>query len=358
MANLPIARSGDPLSNPPTGFPLFFDKRKPRVVTADPWAFLCHLAAERLTGEQRRRAFAYVEQAFDFCEAAHAPHVRSKPLLYYYSFLNLVKAALVLRRIAIPPAPKHGISDPRANAKVRLNITGQRVDAAPRSHSHSEIFPELLAELGYAPRKQSYRILDLFRQIPNLHRTFTQVMGETPSFAPIGRFDFLRDKDVVWIRVVLKRGDKDVEATLPTIRSRGDFRSFMTQVRTTSPDELWLESRAFPGRRRGTDNGLRQLAHSVRGIGVAAILTTQGYRFYLSAAPPRSRIPYLAASYAIMFYLGSITRYRPHDFEKIITGRHQWLVEEFLASQPTQFIYGLAAELAGVDVVRPYAAVE
>ncbi len=35
----------------------------------------------------------------------------------------------------------------------------------------------------------------------------------------------------------------------------------------------------------------------------------------------------------------------------------RWVVEEFLATEPTQFIYTLASWLAGVEVVRPFAAV-
>jgi hypothetical protein len=59
----------------------------------------------------------------------------------------------------------------------------------------------------------------------------------------------------------------------------------------------------------------------------------------------------------VIFCLGSITRYKPDVFDKIISGKQNWIVEEFLASIPVQFLYGLASELASVDVVRPYAAV-
>ena len=58
-----------------------------------------------------------------------------------------------------------------------------------------------------------------------------------------------------------------------------------------------------------------------------------------------------------MFFLGSVTRYRPYDYDTILGGRYAWLVEEFIATQPTQFLYLLASTLAGVEVVRPLAAV-
>ena len=72
---------------------------------------------------------------------------------------------------------------------------------------------------------------------------------------------------------------------------------------------------------------------------------------------PRQILPPLAAVYAALFYLGSITRYKPDVFDKIIAGGYSWVVGELLATQPLQFLYHLASELAGVDVVLPYASV-
>ncbi len=66
-------------------------------------------------------------------------------------------------------------------------------------------------------------------------------------------------------------------------------------------------------------------------------------------------LPRLAASYAAFFYLGSITRYKPNDFDKVLEGGFSWVVNELLATEPFQVLYTLASELAGVDVVRPYA---
>jgi hypothetical protein len=57
-----------------------------------------------------------------------------------------------------------------------------------------------------------------------------------------------------------------------------------------------------------------------------------------------------------MFYLGSLTRYKPYDFDKIVTHEYAWLVGEFLNTQPIQFLYGLASTLDGIEVVQPYAA--
>jgi len=121
---LPSPKNGKLVQYPPSGFPLFFDKRKPRVVTADPWAFFTDLAREHLKRDDEAKASAYIEQAFDFFQAAQNPHTGSKPILYYYSFLNLAKTALLVHGVDLPPKVTHGISDPKANNRERLRLEG------------------------------------------------------------------------------------------------------------------------------------------------------------------------------------------------------------------------------------------
>ena len=93
-------------------------------------------------------------------------------------------------------------------------------------------------------------------------------------------------------------------------------------------------------------------------IGTASILTRGGYRHYLSSIEPRLQLPDLAVAYAIAFYFGSVVRYKPDAFKKIVAGGYSWLVQEFFASAPNQFLYGLASFLAGVDVIRPFGALD
>jgi hypothetical protein len=57
--------------------------------------------------------------------------------------------------------------------------------------------------------------------------------------------------------------------------------------------------------------------------------------------------------YAITFHLGSITRYRPHHFDRIIDGHYGPRIEEFISGQPLQFIYLMASEFAEQDVTKP-----
>jgi len=124
-------------------------------------------------------------------------------------------------------------------------------------------------------------------------------------------------------------------------------------VDSRNKDEFCFETQAYSLSNR--NRPVADLSNALVRAGVWSVLTSTGYRYYLGAVPQRYRLPQLASVYATMFYLGSVTRYRPYDYETILGGRYAWLVEEFLATQPTQFLYLLASQLTGVEVVQPLA---
>lgn len=336
------------------------------MVTADVWAYFRHVAIHRLNKQQENQACAFIEQAYDFFETAENPRVSSRPLLYYYSFLNLAKVALLIHRVNLPPAPKHGISDPRENVKERLQLPGQSVRFEMCAHDNSEVFPEFVKILGgeiTSQRKE--KIVALLRQIPGVHRTFCMVTGEEPSFLPVKEFQLLRARGKVFVRMILNKTDADVWATLDGMRKRQTFKNTFEEVQVPqriSDQELWFETEAEGGVRPTTkaltDKAIRLLAERLGKLGVWSILTGVGYRYYLSTIRPIEKLPPLASVYAVMFYFGSITRYKPYDFDRIVSRKFSWLVNEFLRTQPTQFLYGLAGHVAGVDAVRPFASVD
>jgi hypothetical protein len=354
-APFPQHRSGMPVKNTPTGFPAFFNSRKPRVVTADPWAFIEHLVDDQVPKGNRSAGFSYINQAFDFFEAARNPQLGSKPLLYYYSFLNLAKTALLIRNVRFPVALMHGISDPRANQRTRLRLEGQTVTIQGLAHNHSQLFPEFVHILGGSTKPRNLPVVDLLAQVPSIHRTFCGVIAKKPLFTPIKGIELARSSTDVWARISLEKHDKDVSQTFPELKRRKAFHRYFLQTASPSDEEIWLETQPVLGRLRGVDGAIRILTGHFHELGVSSILTSRGYRFYFSNIEPRRMLPRLAASYAAFFYLGSITRYKPNDFDKVLEGGFSWVVNELIATEPFQFLYTLASELAGVDVVRPYA---
>jgi YaaC-like protein len=332
-------------------------------VTADVWEFFLHIVDEKLDGARRRQALAYASQAWDFFEAASVSRVPpANPLLYYYSFLNLAKMALVFQGLQLPVPVLHGIRESARNTKrQRLRFEGQFIRMEPASPNNSRIFPAFVRLFGGAVSSaREYNVRDLLGQIPSIHRTFVRVTGRRSAFVPIKKTQVLHDGKYVWVRFVLDSFDKDVRETLPIVRGRRAFRRVLHRVKpaTASGGEIWFETPTVGGRRgAGVDQAMRSLAAMVGTIGIRSLLTVsgEGYRCYFWTGEPREALALLPAVYAVMFYLGSITRYRPYEFETIISGGYSWLVHEFLATQPLQFSYGMASYLARIDVVRPFA---
>jgi hypothetical protein len=340
----------------PGAFPLFCDGRRTSVVTADPWSFLHHIAARELSGANQKRSFAYLDQARDFYEAASNPRLGSKPLLYYYAFLNLAKFALVVRGVPLPQKIKHGISDPKANSKQQIKFSGQRVTWTGKAQDRSELFPEFLAMLsGKVVADGSASIKSLLKQIPTIQRTYCHITEEQNVFLPVHDVALLHANGQLWARVAVRRSDAKLEKLLERLEKRQSFSRLLTKVRSTNESEIWFETKSVPAVKKGMDNGIRALSKYLMPLGVSTILTGNGYRLYLSDIAPSMRLPQLAVVYGVMFYLGSITRYRPHEFERLIRGGESWLIGEYFSTQPNQFIHILCSFLAGRVVHKPYA---
>jgi len=336
------------------GFPLYFQRRQPRIVTADVWAFLRNLVIERLGKRESERALAYLDQARDFYEAARNPALRSKPLLYYYSFLNLAKVAVLVKKIDLPPAPRHGITDPHENSRERIRLEGQKVRVRATTEAN-QLFPQFMALFGAeSETTRDYRVIDILGQIPSIHRPFCRVANVSPLFVPIQSFSVHRNSTHVWSRMVLDPKDKDVSSALPRIERSHRFRREFPECEENA-EALSYKSVQEPGRKNGIDRGIYRISQRIQTVGLSGILTGSGFRYYLNAHPPREILPPLAAVYAAFFYFGSISRYKPQDFDGILDGGYSWVVGELLTTQPTQFLYGLASFLAGTEVIRPFA---
>jgi hypothetical protein len=363
MARLRKALKGEILNKTYPGFPLFIDNRHTRIITADVWAYFKYVITDRLKKDHRIMANAFLEQSFEFYEAAKNPRLSTRPVLYYYASLNLAKVFLIIKHISLPPAVKHGLTDPKTNQRKSMHFSVQSVKFLPCKTDHSIIFPELVKALGHnIINNTTIKVISLMRQIPGIHRTFCTITGQSPCFLPIKQFSLVKSpKSEIIVRVILDKNNTDVPIVLKNIRSRNSFKNNFIQVKVEKEkekEEIWFETAKKQGRGSKRFIAIKEHAKEISKAGIWGILTNNGWRYYLSCLRPSEIMPPLASIYATMFYLGSITRYKPYDFDKILAGRYSWLMSEFVRTQPAQFLYGIAGHVAGTDVVRPFAALD
>ncbi|MBC8326735.1 MAG: hypothetical protein H8E27_14040 [Verrucomicrobia subdivision 3 bacterium] len=340
-----------------SGFPLFFDKAKPRIIASDPFSFFEHLIAISQIGKpDKTRALAFVQQAFDFYSAAELHQSSTKPLLLYYSFLNLTKVLLLLKSAQIPPAAKHGISNPKKNNKQKFRLEGQSIKIEKKAKDCSQLFPEIFNAVGgHIPKNSEIKVLDVIMQIPSIHRTYSKITEKADIFYPIKRINVLRFQNKLWMRSVIKKTVGNDANVLRGVKRLKRFKSIFRQVASSEQNEIWFESKKYEYNGPSLNKALLKLSFDAKQACINPILTKNGYIYYFSRASEKLYMPHLLAAYASIFYFGSITRYHPHVFDKLREGKYGWLCEELLETQPTQLLYLMASEGAGVDVVKPFA---
>lgn len=230
------------------GFPLFSRRPGPNIIAADPWAFLEHFVFDRFEKRLASRANAFIGQAYEFYQAAQNPHIGSKPLLYYYSFLNLAKMALVTSGLVLPESPIHGVKEVPANSRERSRFEGHRLLLErPSSRNVLPAFARLFCSPGgmsQGAKKKRVRVIDVLSQVPGVHRTFAQVRKTNEILLPIKEIQAIRDGGGVRARFVFDRKHWDPGREPKAAVNRVRFRTLFDRRRSevSGDKEVWYES--------------------------------------------------------------------------------------------------------------------
>ena len=78
-------------------------------------------------------------------------------------------------------------------------------------------------------------------------------------------------------------------------------------------------------------------------------------KYYLYVSPTSRRmevLPQLLSMYLTMYFLGSITRYRPHHFGLLIRGNFGAFIEGMVNDIPRQFLYLAASTFLRREIAK------
>jgi hypothetical protein len=323
-----------------------------RLVTSDPWACLMgHVHQTAKSIARRNLAIAFLEQAQDFHHAAKAaPRMGSKPLLHYYSFMNLAKLFLALRTSLDLKRCAHGLGEPARNIGRKLTIASQAVKISDSSTKRLQLYREFIEECGFAVpvKPKPTKVIDLLEQIVGIHRITSHTLKRNRQYFPITNimFEFDRQNKKAWITLYVNRAEVG--------KAAADVRKHSTsfvEVESLINDQRRYESKPM----RYTKSPIQVLRQLVLNTwkDIWSELRPGGYRFWMSSIDNRKRRAQLASGYQTMFYFGSVSRYRPDDFYKLAEGKHGWMVQEFINTQPVQFIYFLGSGIVNAEMVVP-----
>lgn len=309
---------------------------------------------------------SYIEQAKNFFTYAQNSDYRSAALLYYYSFLNLAKAKLVVEKPELVGKEfHHGIK--------RNNKTGDVLKQTCKATTSYK--PELVATFSelYALRfdkalkpSMSVSLSNLLGYCTDVTHEYTQVNGSTPKISPV-KYHVVIDNNrkKCWVKIAVCDWGRQS-------RYKGAYGQFLKEFKRITISNLnrqltWdLSPHAMPWYTFfesdieydfiGTD-GVNTFACNDQ---LKRILKNHfqddifdGAGGFQMTAPLRQNnqtpCDELTAIYIAMFHLSEIVRYEPEFFESVLSNKTKngWLIKNFIESCPSTFLQRMIGWITG-----------
>lgn len=342
-----------------------------RIFATDPWTVIRRSAERRCLAATRDAAFALLEQSEDFFKAASSGVKAAKPLLLYYCYMNLLKAFLLTtQKQSDVDNAQHGLSEQLDTVPDAKELINAYLNAyqSPGAYGKLQNFSELLEQIagaGVPANPTRYDLTQLMPQIVPGHRLWVEGDANINSerFVSIERLDFVQDvaAKAIWIRIYvvaddLKRINTTHQDFLTNTRLQATFHEVATEESVNGRTLVCFEQLNGVQYSHRPSDVVPELVGTVRNLIWRTILIVPPYRkYYLYSAPIAEHpqiVPQTLSIYGITYYLGSIVRYRPHHFDRILRSNYGPFVESFLNDQASQFIYLMASEFAEREVTK------
>lgn len=341
------------------------------LFTLDPWALIDQAVKANCPASARSEALACIRQARDFYEGAtDTQRVSARPLALYYCFMNLVKAFCLTRgtRTTFDKA-QHGMSEMlRAPGNRELVDAFLRAFPSPNAHGNLQNFSEFMNALGGAglPAQHDYDVTVLLPQILPGHRLWSFATNKKERFVAVHDIHTFVNKPTreLWLCFYFVSDDLSrIGVSAANFLTESGLAPAFAPVTCQELDGAGRALICFqqvapivcPNTKYA--NSLEALFSVVRSKLWATVSTIPPYRrhyvYLRPAAEAAHTLPQLLSIYALAYYLGSITRYRPHHFPSITDGAFGPRVQDFITGQPQQFLYLLASEFCRREIAKP-----
>lgn len=326
------------------------------VLTADPWSYLYAWLSRQVKehkGHRRNclaRAIYYAKLAESFYKAGETTDLPAKSTLIYYGMLNIVKCHLSVCNVELGKVYEyHGLNMP-VGRKLTVEI-----QTAKKGISIFAKFAELLGTPIYA--KETVSIKDMCLQIPEIHEMSHNIRiasGSRRQFLPI-EIHILVSKAMDRIFSEIRYEKKHEE--------RVEFEEFYKGPRMKyfrGPENIknWIIYRS-KRRKKLNKNAkcwksiYRNILREYDRFDINSILTRDGYRYYCNLRP--WKLHQLCYPVILMFYFGSVARYRPAETESLLESEWRPIVGEATTMIPTQFLYQMVSQITRSVCVLPKA---
>ena len=321
-----------------------------KVLIADPWAYLdSYLKGEieGTRGDNKSRldkAIYYVDLAESFSKASETISLPAKGTLVYYSMLNLVKAFLSVKGVNLEAdIEHHGLMTP-GNFKVKVMNNRSGID----------IFAKFCEVLGKPVEgSESLDIADCCLNIPELHEIAYQVSGQTSkqSFLPV-KVQLLVNEAKNKLFTEISYAKRNEERVAIEKFYRGPIKDYFKESYTLK-DHVKFRSKNKKNLTRENFITLhRNICKEYSKFNLNSLLTRNGYSYYYNLTP--NKFHHLSNLLMVMFYIGTVARYRPTEMKDIMSGQRRSLISEAVAICPKQFLYHITSHITNNVCVIPF----
>lgn len=316
------------------------------------WNFILLSHKTKLKGAEKKYAFlqSLLEQSKYFFQAAENAPIKSQPLLYYYSFMNLAKIVINISvndedAVWWNKKYKHGLSELAGSNK---SLNDSKVICREEDNK-ANIAPLFLSFLGdVVVDGQDINVKELLSSCLGIHRAYTQTYNAKEVFYRLDNCHItVEGKDMHFEASVHDCNDKDM-STL-----NESYHNISKINRNDDKGNTWIEyvwKESFSREKTGicTKKDLYDLATVIRHKRVWGITNGEDVSLYISNTSVKLSTEGII--YVLMFFFGSITRYNPFLFDELLSDENKWLMCEFLKTQPKQFIYLVTNRVLGRNI--------
>lgn len=331
------------------GFPLFTRSLNPitigsdKIIISDIWSFWDYIVKKK--NKDKVFLFSLLQQAKNFYKVAEKSEMKSKPLLYYYSFLNFSKILIHLEQSnPISQKYNHGIGE-----KNNGNFLHSEIDifksGMTRNGNNKSVAYELMAIFGddishfNTNNKLTIDLKKYFSHCVGVHRAYSQIYTQYEHFFKLFNEKILKDgKELIFEAEVQCKANEKQELI-----------NLGYQIDSNNKIKWSITRNNY----HVTINDYFNLSKQIKNSGIWYFIGNHGYTLYISSNQDYRYSPETIIC-NMMFYLGSITRYHPYLFDRIFSDKEQWLISEFLTTQPKQYLYLATAKYLGQDVLKAY----
>lgn len=340
------------------------------LFSLDPWPIIRRVIESKCPRPRVAEALACFRQARDFYTAGTGDSIEAaRPLALYYSYMNLTKSyCLTFGSSSTFARAEHGLSEQLGTGGRELHDAYLRAFPSPNVQSGKlQNFDELRKAItGHGTTTVTeYNLPQLLPQILPGHRLWAQATQKKERFITLQDIEFWHNPESrdIWLNLFFFSDDLSrLGVTHRKLLSEsGLFSSFREVACTKELNGRSLicfeQIQPLPCPDSYYADHIHRLISIVKPNLWVAVSTIPPYRrYYVYMCPPAERqnlLPQILSIYAVTYYLGSITRYRPHHFDALVGGAFGPRIQDFVSGQPQQFLYLMASEFSKQEVARP-----